>query len=177
MPNLLTVSRPELLFEGSDAEVRDTLHGIFAQGEVLSELADEFGAALGITGVQHHLLTAVQRKGGVTGISVTELAGYLHRSGAFVTIESGKLVKLGLMHKRPDKHDRRLVRLSLSDEGHRRLADLAALQRTVNDMIFAGFSSEQFRVFAANIQAVLANAEQARDRLKYEVVALKRSAA
>jgi len=40
-------------------------------------------------------------------VSVGMIAGHLHVSGAFVTSETGKLLKLGFLTKRPDPKDRR----------------------------------------------------------------------
>src|SRR5882724_202198 len=91
-PPLLTVTNPDLLMDGSDAMARNVIHRLHAHGQVMEQLASGFGELYGVGGVQHQVLTAVQRLQGAEGISVVEVADYLRRSGAFVTIESGKLV-------------------------------------------------------------------------------------
>ena len=47
-------------------------------------------------------------------VTVNRLADHLHLSGAFVTIETGKLKKLGLIDKRADPDDKRKMRLTVT---------------------------------------------------------------
>jgi plasmid stabilization system protein ParE len=47
-------------------------------------------------------------------VSVTRVARHLGLSGAFVTVETGKLIKLALLTKQPDPKDRRPVCLRLT---------------------------------------------------------------
>ncbi len=165
-PPLLTVTNPDLLMDGSDAMARNVIHRLHAHGQVMEQLASGFGELYGVGGVQHQVLTAVQRLQGIDGISVVDVADYLRRSGAFVTIESGKLVAAGLMEKLNDVNDKRRVLLRLTAEGHKRLIDLAPTQRTVNDLLFASLDRVKFLQLAALLDDLLPCAEHAADMIK-----------
>jgi DNA-binding MarR family transcriptional regulator len=75
------------------------------------------------------------------------IAAHLHLSGAFVTIETGKLLKLGLLTKRQDAKDRRRVCLAITKKGVELLRLLAPIQAQVNDVLFEFLDAEQFRHF------------------------------
>src|SRR5438067_13388632 len=86
----VTVSRPALLVAGSDAEFRGLIHDLIAYGHRLDACRDVFAAIIGLSGVQYEILMLVSR---ADGLSIGEVAGRLHRSGAFITIEANKLAE------------------------------------------------------------------------------------
>jgi hypothetical protein len=53
-------------------------------------------------------------------------------------------VTRGLIHKLPDPSDRRRVRLEVADKGNALLAELAPVQRQVNDVQFGCLSKAEF---------------------------------
>src|SRR5262249_49705968 len=110
----LTVSRPELLIDGSDLEFRAFVHGMLAFSARLEGVRSGFAAFLGLTGIQYTILISVSHLLHQGEVSVSMIAEHLHVSGAFVTIETGKLLKMGLVTKRPDPQDRRRVSLSIT---------------------------------------------------------------
>jgi DNA-binding MarR family transcriptional regulator len=165
-PRLLTVSRPDLLVDGSDAKLRNVIHRLHSHGQVMEKLAGGFGRLYGVSGVQHQIMTAVQRLQGTEGVAVVDVAEYIRRSGAFVTIESGKLVASDLLEKMSDATDGRRVLLRLTREGHKRLADLAPVQRRINDMLFASLDRDRFLQLAMLLEDLLPNAEHAADMLE-----------
>src|SRR6476619_996583 len=98
----LTVSRPALLAEGSDAQFRQLIHDLIAYGHRLDACRDAFAAIIGVSGVQYEILMLVSR---TEGLSVGEVAARLHRSGAFITIEANKLAQRGILDKAADPVD------------------------------------------------------------------------
>jgi len=160
-PKLLTVSRPDLLVDGSDAMLRNVIHRLHAHGQVMEQLASGFGQLYGVSGVQHQVLTAAQRLQGAEGVAVVDVANYIRRSGAFVTIESGKLVAAGLLEKLSDAADGRRVLLRLTQSGHKCLMELAPVQRSINDLLFASLDREKFLQLSALLDDLLPNAEHA----------------
>src|SRR5215472_10241170 len=113
----LTISRPELQIDGSDLEFRAYVHGMLAFAARLEGVRSGFAALIGLTGIQYTILISVSHLLREGEVSVSMIAGHLHVSGAFVTIETGKLLKMGLLTKRPDIHDRRRVCLSITKKG------------------------------------------------------------
>lgn len=147
----LTVSRPELLDAGDDAMFRQLVHNLLAFSARLESIRAQFGAYLGLTGIQYTILISVRHLQGEEGVGVKALAGHLGLSGAFVTIETGKLIKLGLLRKRANPEDRRRVLLKVTDKAVGQLERLAPMQREINDTIFQSLDADQFR--ALNVQA------------------------
>ncbi len=145
----LTVSRPELLADGSDRDFRALVHGMLAFSARLEAVRSGFAAILGLTGIQYTILISVSHLERAGDVSVSMVAAHLHISGAFVTIETGKLLKLGLLAKLPDPKDRRRVCLSITKKGADLLCRLAPLQAQVNDLLFEFLDAQQFRQFRA----------------------------
>ena len=77
-------------------------------------------------------------------ISVNRVAEHLFLSGAFVTTVTNNLLKRGLIRKLPDPSDRRRVRLEVADKGNALLAELAPVQRQINDVQFGCLSTAEF---------------------------------
>jgi MarR family transcriptional regulator, organic hydroperoxide resistance regulator len=145
----LTVSRPELLINGSDRDFRALVHGMLAFAARLEAVRTGLAGVIGLTGIQYTILISVSHLEHSGDVSVSMIAAHLHISGAFVTIETGKLLKLGLLTKRPDPKDRRRVCLSITRKGAELLQRLAPTQAQVNDVLFEFLDAPQFRQFRA----------------------------
>jgi MarR family transcriptional regulator, organic hydroperoxide resistance regulator len=149
----LTVSRPALLAQGSDAEFRGLVHDLIAYGHKLDACRDAFAAIAGISGVQYEILMLVSR---ADGLSIGEVAARLHRSGAFITIEANKLAAEGVLEKAADPSDGRRVLLKNTAKSLQLLERLAPYQRRVNDVLFEFLDEKRFRelrVLAAKLVA------------------------
>ena len=98
-----TVSKPELLVEGSDTEFRGLVHDLMAFAHHIEACRDGFGAVAGLTGVQYEIFMAVKRfqpqagANAPAGINVGQVAARLHRSERTVEHHvAAVLAKLGL---------------------------------------------------------------------------------
>lgn len=140
----LTASRPALLENGDDARFRALVHNLLAFSVRLETVRSRFGAHLGLTGVQYTILISVRQLQGESGVGVKSVAEHLGLSGAFITIETGKLIKRGVLEKRANPEDRRRVLLRVTAEGDSRLRALAPVQRDINDAIFESLDAEAF---------------------------------
>lgn len=165
-PKLLTISRQDLLVDGSDATARNVIHRLHALGRVMEQVASGFGDLNGISGVQHQILTAVQRLQGTVGVPVVEVADYIRRSGAFVTLESTKLVGAGFLEKLSDSADGRRVLLRITQEGHRTLVELAPTQRQINDLLFEALDKKKFEQLSLLLDDLLPSADHAAGMLE-----------
>jgi DNA-binding MarR family transcriptional regulator len=91
--------------------------------------SEEQAEKAGLTPAQHQLLLAIRGHGGagVEGPTIGDVAGYLllrHHSAVGLV---DRAVKAGLVERREDPVDRRVVRLSLSALGSRTLEQLSEL--------------------------------------------------
>jgi len=159
----LTVSHPELLTAGHDEGFRETLYlMVLALGRLLT-CREAFGRALGLTGSQFAVLigTAYQQRS--SGVTIRTLADHVMLAPPHVTTEVGRLIRKGLLVKRPNKDDGRSVLVSLSPRGEAALIELAPFLRRVNDLLFQNVSrhdfdlvSKFFRTFSLNTEYALA---------------------
>lgn len=159
--DLRTVTRGELLDPPGDATFRRLLYDLFAFGRRLDDVRDRFAQFLGLSQPEYLILIVVSQVDPDSDIGVAQVAQHLHLSGAFVTIEVGKLVKKGLLQKLPHETDRRRVRLIATPCGLARLRTLAAIQRAVNDALFASLSREDFENLSAIMRSLARGADKA----------------
>ena len=144
----LTVARPELLDRNGDGEFRRLLYNFFAFGAQLDEARSRFAAYIGLSPTQFMALIVISRAAPELEIGVSQVASQLHLSSAFVTIEVNQLVREGLVKKMPHSSDRRRVRLAVTPLGYQKLERLAAVQRPVNDALFATLDRHDFQYLA-----------------------------
>jgi MarR family transcriptional regulator, organic hydroperoxide resistance regulator len=143
-----TVSKADLLIGGNDTAFRHLVHDLLAFSARLEEVRNRFGAYIGLTGIQFTILISVRHLSRQGGAGVKAVADHLALSGAFVTIETTKLVKLGLLNKRPNDDDRRRVLLTVSDRGSALLDQLAPVQSEINDALFDSLDKKGFQQLA-----------------------------
>src|SRR5579863_9257523 len=144
----LTVSRSELQIDGSDHAFRELVHGLLAFSARLQGVRERFGAVVGLTGIQYTVLISIRHLETDGEVTVKAVADHLHLSGAFITIETGKLLRLGLVSKVQDFRDRRRVCLRVSKRGRELLTGLTRVQAPVNDKLFEFLSADQFHTLA-----------------------------
>jgi DNA-binding MarR family transcriptional regulator len=157
-----TTTRPELLDDGiDDHRFRALIYDILAFSNRLEEVRNGLGALMGLTGPQYSALIAIRMLRDNDRIGISDIANYLHVSGAFITSEVNKLIKLGLVSKVPDEQDRRRVTVSITPEGEERLAKLSVHQRPVNDTLFANVTREEFQMLSALLPRLIRQGDEA----------------
>lgn len=158
-----TVSRPELLVDGSDRDFRRLVHGLLSFSARHEAVRAGHGARIGLVGVEYTVLISIGHLAAEEGddVSVNRVAEHLQLSGAFVTTVTNKLLKRGLIHKHPHSRDRRRVRLEVSDAGLARLAELAPVQRQVNDVEFECLSAAEFRSLVSMVERLIQSSDRA----------------
>jgi DNA-binding MarR family transcriptional regulator len=158
-----TVSHASLLSSGHDDGFRETLYQMVLSLGRLLTCREAFGRTLGLTGSQFAVLigTAYQQNG--SGVTIRALAEHVMLAPPHVTTEVGRLIRKGLLIKRPNQDDGRSVLVSLSPRGEAALIGLAPFLRRVNDLLFQNVTradfdivSKFFRTFALNTEFALA---------------------
>jgi DNA-binding MarR family transcriptional regulator len=145
----LTTSRVPLLDGGSDRRFRGLIHDLFTIAARMDLVREHLGRRIGVSGPQYSVLMAIAHLQGVQGTSVGTVAQALHVSSAFITAETGKLVRLGLVRKRTNPADRRGVLLSLAAAGRSRIEHVSAEVRAVNDRVFGLLDGKSFAALCA----------------------------
>jgi DNA-binding MarR family transcriptional regulator len=157
----LTVTRPELLSNGSDQLFRRALHDALGFSSRLQEIRNRLGEVIGLTGPAYSILIAIEHLSSEGEVGVSRVSDHLHLSGAFATTEVIKLVKAGLVHKETHPEDGRRVVLTVTDLAREKLAELAATQKPVNDEIFNAFGPEDLETFARLMSSLVSGTKGA----------------
>lgn len=89
--------------------------------------SEQQALAAGLTPAQHQLLVAIRGHGDRRGPTITEVSEYLLLRHHSVIGIVQRAEALGLVERRDDPDDHRLVRLRLTPLGRRRVDKLAAL--------------------------------------------------
>ena len=111
-------------------------------------------APYGLIPVEFSLLRYCQEQDQCTA---TQLAQVLPVDGSRVSRLVTGLVDRGLLRRRRLRSDRRVVMLSLSDEGRDLLSTAAARMKRYDEMLTEGVSDEDMRTFIAVSRAIIDN--------------------
>jgi len=156
-----TVSYPPLLKDGSDQRFRILVADLFTISTRMEMVREHLGRRMGISGPQYSIVVAVAHLQGRDGISVGTLAQALHVSSAFIATEAGKLVRRGLLLKRANPLDRRVVLLSVAPAGRLAVDRVSAEIRTVNDLFFGTLDAASFASLSAAASALVESSAKA----------------
>lgn len=160
-PTPLTVSRAELLVNGSDKEFRELVHNFFGFLSRHERIRAGHARVIGLAGIEYTVLIAIAHLANEGDVNVKTVADHLHLSGAFITSTTRRLLQLGLIHKQTDSADRRRVTLTVSGKGFDALETLAPMQRRINDAEFACLSREDFKTLNELLRALIKCGDQA----------------
>ena len=158
----LSVTKPEILVDGSDREFRRLIHRMLIGSVRLDAVRESIASRIGVSGAQYTMLMSVLHLQGSAGISITGLADYLEVTGPHVTGVIGKLAARGFVRKAANPKDRRGVLVRLTPAGRKRLLAAFDFIASVNDRLFEGVGREEYRAvgnfhakFVRNTQATL----------------------
>jgi DNA-binding MarR family transcriptional regulator len=145
----LSVTRPEILIDGSDREFRRLIHRMLIGQARLAAVRQCIAERIGVSGTQYTLLMSVLHLQGAAGVSIGALADYLEVTGPHVTGIVGKLVAGGFVRKAMNPKDRRGVLVKLTPAGRKKLLQAFAFISAVNDGLFEGVGREEYRAVAS----------------------------
>jgi DNA-binding MarR family transcriptional regulator len=157
----LTATSPILVAGKSDHSLRRLLYDFFTVSARMETVRRYLGEKVNFTVPQYSIMMAVAELQGKTGVSVGRVGDYLHVTGTFVTMESGKLIKKGLLEKHPDLQDRRVSLLSLSPKGVEALESLFPELQQINDVFFELDSRPEFERLCKTLEKLVGNAQRA----------------
>src|ERR1039458_248520 len=157
----LTATSPILVSGKTDHSLRKLLYDFFTVSARMETVKRYLGERLNLTGPQYTIMMAVAELQGKAGVSVGRVGEYLHVTGTFVTMESGKLLKKGLLEKHPDHHDGRVSLLSLAPEGVKALQSLFPQLQQINDVFFELDSRAEFERLCKTLEKLVGNGQRA----------------
>lgn len=157
----LTATSPILVAGKSDHSLRKLLYDFFTVSARLETVKRYLGERLGLTGPQYTIMMAVAELQGKIGVSVGRVGEYLHVTGPFVTMESGKLIKKGFLERRSDLQDRRVSLLSVAPNGAKALQSLFPELQQINDVFFDLGSRPEFERLCKTLEKLVGNSQRA----------------
>jgi MarR family transcriptional regulator, organic hydroperoxide resistance regulator len=157
----LTATSAILTSGKSDHSLRRLLYDFFTVSARMDTVKRYLGERLGITAPQYTIMMAVSELQGQNGVSVGRVGDYLHVTGPFVTMESGKLLKKGFLERHTDAHDRRVTLLSLAPAGAGALQSLFPELQQINDVFFELGSRGEFERLCKTLQRLVGNSQRA----------------
>lgn len=160
---LTTTSGALLDSNGGDAEFRRMIYGIFTMTVNFDRIRERMASALGLSGIQYHILMVVAELSADMPVTVTAVAERLHTSGAYVTMETKKLMRRGFLDKQPNPDDGRSVIVTLTNEGRAAIDAFAPHLQKINDELFDGVGPETFHQFRAIVDHMSRTSTRAAD--------------
>jgi DNA-binding MarR family transcriptional regulator len=157
-----SISRADFLRDGSDAWFRGILYRFIQAADRLHRCREAFGQSAGLTGNQFLVLMGVAYLAGDDagrGVSIATLASHIGLAAPHVTTDVGRLARRGILSKRPDRDDRRVVLVSLTKAGRLLVEDLISLVRPVNDVLFRNVSAADLCGLLTLTERLVANAD------------------
>lgn len=163
----LTVSRKQLLVNGSDHEFRRLVHGLFAFLAIHTSIRDGYAQTLGLGGQQYTILLCIRHLAATKPVSVRTIADHLRLSGSFITVETNKLEAMGLVHKERQTDDRRMLSLKLTARGNALLDSVAPLRCRVNDTQFGTLTAAEFKRLVSLTYRLIESGDRALSLLQF----------
>lgn len=160
-----TVSRTELLVDGSDAAFRTLVDDLSHFALRLQQIRDALARRMEVTTPQYSILMALARRPSEGAMGAKDLAERLRVSVPFVVNETKKLEKLGLVAKLPVAGDKRKVDIVLTDAGRASLEAVSPTQTEVNDVLFSSLDRAAFGALSAMTRELLTSSNEALDLL------------
>ena len=148
---------------GSDADFRKLIYGIFTMTVNFDRIRERMATALALSGIQYHILMVIAELSPDHGVTVSTIADRLHTSGAYVTMESKKLMRRGFLDKRPNPDDGRSVLLYLTTEGRDAIDSFTLHLQNINDELFDGMGPETFARFQEIVEHMTRTSARAAD--------------
>ncbi|MYD94622.1 MAG: MarR family transcriptional regulator [Chloroflexi bacterium] len=115
-------------------------------------------ASLNISSAQWAILDACHEEEADT---LTSLARVIPLDSASISRHVDRLVRVGLVQRSRSTQDRRLVRLSLTDEGNRLVPELAERVQANNAKFLAGITKREQEAMMRTIRRMLESAQAA----------------
>lgn len=155
----LTVSSPGLILNGSDRAIRSLIYDVGYLAEIIEAARSGLARQMNITTPQYNMLMVIGELMGTKGVSVGDVAKYLHVSSSFVTTETNHLVAGNLVEKSYNENDRRGTLLKLTAKAQREIEYLMENIRFTNDNVFKSLTRSGLQTLGKTISRLIADGE------------------
>ncbi len=144
-----------------DAKLREFVADLYAAMSMMRLLRQQIASTLSLTSAEYSVLLAVWYLEREDEMTVRAIADHLHVAAAYVTSEITRLVKNGLLTKKPDELDRRAVGVRLTNAGRELLSELEPMLREINRPLFNGLSVRDLATVHRFLQGIIEHGHEA----------------
>lgn len=167
-----TVTRTELLVDGSDRSYRRLIYDLFALAKLIEDGRSQLARAAGLKSPQWSILMAIAEAHDFDGTTVRDVAEQLGLHSSFTVLHVGQLIKQGLVRQFESRSDGRSKILRLTKKGEQLIRRMGPMLQVANDMLFRSISAREFlemtrccRTIVSDGSAVLAAIEVEKAKL------------
>jgi MarR family transcriptional regulator, organic hydroperoxide resistance regulator len=148
----LTISLDSFVKNGSDRAYRQLIFELMGLQNQMQRHTDQFARYIGTNYAQFHVIMIMA---GTPDLTVSQIAQLMNVTSQFVTIEVGRLVRKGIVGKRPNPSDRRSSFLNLTPKGKNLVRELAPVLRRANNQHFRSLTEERARTLTEMLHAII----------------------
>ncbi|MBM3571581.1 MAG: MarR family transcriptional regulator [Alphaproteobacteria bacterium] len=152
--DLLGAQRPDLDLSGSHITAR-----VFRLREIFVKTLDRVHAQFGLKPRMFLVLAALYRSGPPYMLSPADLMRYLMWTSAGLSQLLDRMVAAGLIARRPDREDRRGVRVILSPRGRRVIDDVLDMHCHAELQLIGALNRAQLRLLVDLLRQLIIAAE------------------
>jgi DNA-binding MarR family transcriptional regulator len=126
----------------------------------MARLQEESMRAIDLRFADYTVLATLRKEAVPEGLPVSRLADLVLRPMGSITQVIDRLAKLGLVERRPDPKDRRMVLLAITEEGERIARHGASVYDKVHARVLDGMESEELELVDGGIRRLLEALEE-----------------
>lgn len=167
-----TVTRSELIVDGSDQTYRRLIYDLFAMAKLIEEGRSRLARAAGLKSPQWSILMAIAEAHDFDGTTVRDVAEKLRLHSSFTVLHVGQLIKQGLVRQFGSASDGRTRILRLTKKGEALVHRMAPALQTANDTLFRSISAKEFLTMARCCRAIVSGGEMVLAATELEVAKL-----
>jgi DNA-binding MarR family transcriptional regulator len=148
----LTISLEAFVKNGSDRVFRQLIFELTGLRNQMQRHSDQFARYIGTNNAQFHVIMIMAD---MPDLTVGQIAQLMNVTSQFVTIEIGKLIRNGIVEKRPNASDRRSSFLNLTSKGKNLVRELAPVLRRANNLHFRSLTTDRAKILTETIHAIV----------------------
>lgn len=167
-----TVTRPELIVDGSDRTYRRLIYDLFALAKLIEDGRSRLARAAGLKSPQWSILMAIAEAHDFEGTTVRDIAEQLGLHSSFTVLHVGLLIKQGLVRQLESRSDGRSKILRLTKRGEALIRRMGPALQVANDTLFRSASAKDFVELSRSCRSIVAGGSMVLAAIELEVAKL-----
>lgn len=167
-----SVTRTELIVDGSDRTFRRLIYDLFAFAKLIEDGRSRLAQAAGLKSPQWSILMAIAEAHDLEGTTVRDVAEQLGLHRSYIVLHVGQLIKRGLVRQLESLSDGRSKILHLTRAGEALIRRMGPPLQAANDMVFRSISAKEFLELSRWCRTVVSGSSMVLAAIELEVAKL-----